>query len=81
LAGVVGAAKASWRDGGGPKALQFTQPRASPGGQGNRDDESVGPLRELIAETTANVLARDIQSDEELSSIIREIRGEAAGAR
>jgi len=49
-------------------------------GQGLRQDLS-RLFADKVLETTAHVLARHIQSEEELSSIIREIRVEAGGAK
>jgi hypothetical protein len=46
-------------------------------GQGLRQDAS-RLFSERILETTAEVLARHIPSDEERSAIMREIRGDAA---
>lgn len=46
-------------------------------GQGLRQDAS-RLFSERILETTAEVLARHIASDEERSAIMREIRGDAA---
>lgn len=46
-------------------------------GQGLRQD-SARLFSERILETTAEVLARHIASEEERSAILREIRGEAA---
>lgn len=46
-------------------------------GQGLRQD-SARLFSERIMETTAEVLARHISSEEERSAILREIRGEAA---
>ncbi len=45
-------------------------------GQGLRQDLSK-QFGERVLETTAHVLARHLQSDEEVSAILREIRGEA----
>jgi hypothetical protein len=45
-------------------------------GQGLRQDNSK-LFADRVLETTANVLARHLQSEEEISSIIREIRVEA----
>jgi len=49
-------------------------------GQGLRLDMSK-MFADRVLETTAHVLARHIQSEEEISSIIREIRIEAVGAK
>jgi hypothetical protein len=49
-------------------------------GQGLRQDISK-LFAERVLETTAHVLARHIQSEEEISSIIREIRVETVGAQ
>lgn len=46
-------------------------------GQGLRQD-AARLFSERIMETTAEVLARHIPSEEERSAILREIRGEAA---
>jgi hypothetical protein len=47
-------------------------------GQGLRQDLSK-LFADRVLETTAQVLARHIQSEEEVSAIIREIRGETVG--
>jgi hypothetical protein len=49
-------------------------------GQGLRQDLS-RLFADRVLETTAHVLSRHIQSEEELTSIIREIRAEAAGVK
>ena len=49
-------------------------------GQGLRQDLSK-LFADRVIETTAHVLARHIQSEEEISSILREIRVEAVGAK
>ena len=49
-------------------------------GQGLRQDLSKF-FADRVLETTAQVLARHIQSEEEISSILREIRVEAVGTK
>ena len=49
-------------------------------GQGLRQDLS-RLFADRVLETTAHVLARHIQSEEEISSILQEIRIEAVGAK
>ena len=46
-------------------------------GQGMRQDAALRSLESLL-ETTAEVLARHIPSEEERAAILREIRGESA---